>query len=230
MLLMASECPEGSKAAPVGAALGAGVSGWMADFSEYLPFDAELHDGVGMQRHNEWPQLWAKVNHEAIQGSGFEEEVVFFMRAGATRSPSYCRLFWMGDQTTSWDSNDGLHSALLGQLSSGMSGWTISHSDVGGYTSLDLSKEGGGRYARDKELLLRWLEMSTFADAMLRTHQAGRSSLGLVVWVGGWDGAMGAVRATGPSSPGRPGPTRPRCRPSDRWSLFTWRWATTSGN
>ena len=45
-----------------------GLSGWMADFGEYLPTDAVLHNGLsGELMHNLWPTLWAKVNRQAIE-------------------------------------------------------------------------------------------------------------------------------------------------------------------
>ena len=44
-----------------------GVSGWMADFGEYLPFDAILHDGQSAAvYHNEYPNAWAELNEEAV--------------------------------------------------------------------------------------------------------------------------------------------------------------------
>lgn len=50
------------------------VSGWMADFGEYLPFDAVLYDSSKdpAQHHNEYPEEWAKLNEEAV--SEFEAE------------------------------------------------------------------------------------------------------------------------------------------------------------
>src|SRR5699024_3937702 len=35
-----------------------GVDGFMADFAEGLPFDAELHEGTASEMHNAWPGLW----------------------------------------------------------------------------------------------------------------------------------------------------------------------------
>jgi alpha-glucosidase len=38
-----------------------GISGWMADFGEYLPTDVRLADGSDpMEAHNRWPVLWAE--------------------------------------------------------------------------------------------------------------------------------------------------------------------------
>jgi alpha-glucosidase (family GH31 glycosyl hydrolase) len=50
-------------------------------------------------------------------------------------SPSVTSLFWMGDQLTTFDRYDGMHSALIGLLNGGYSGFSIGHSDIGGYTT-----------------------------------------------------------------------------------------------
>ena len=48
----------------------------------------------------------------------------------------------MGDQLTTLDKLDGLQSALIGQMNGGVSGMTIGHSDIGGYTSVIEKKFG----------------------------------------------------------------------------------------
>jgi alpha-glucosidase len=60
------------------------------------------------------------------------------MRSGDSRSPADTTLFWMGDQIPTWDKYDGLWSALIGLLNGGMSGYTIGHSDIGGYTTISV--------------------------------------------------------------------------------------------
>eukprot|EP00898_Chlorokybus_atmophyticus_P006490 jgi/Chlat1/6842/Chrsp51S06528 len=145
------------------------VAGWMADFGEHLPFDAVLHSGESATVvHNRYPEDWAKINRQAVRDAGLEGQVVFFSRSGSTRSPSHSPLFWMGDQLVSWDEHDGIMSALTGMLSGGVSGFALSHSDVGGYTMTDRFRI---RYLRTKELLYRWMELSAFTDAVFRTHQ-----------------------------------------------------------
>nr|KAG5706016.1 hypothetical protein BaRGS_028125 [Batillaria attramentaria] len=60
-----------------------GLGGWMADFGEYLPVDALLHTGDAKLMHNQWPRIWAKLNHEAVQEMGeAANDVVFFSRSG----------------------------------------------------------------------------------------------------------------------------------------------------
>lgn len=165
-----------------------GSAGWMADFGEYLPFDAVLYGGQNAaEYHNVYPEEWAKVNQEAVEEAALEKkshlklkrqltngipaleesrsevglikekrqerevklgdlkvqdnqfvtadrEVVYFMRSAGLKSPAHTALFWLGDQLVSWDKHDGLKSALVGALSGGIGGHSITHSDIGGYT------------------------------------------------------------------------------------------------
>lgn len=56
----------------------------------------------------------------------------------------------------------------MGQLNGGLSGFTLTHSDIGGYTNiLDLD---GNSYMRSEGLLQRWIEFSAFADVVMRSH------------------------------------------------------------
>ncbi len=143
------------------------LSGWMADFSEYLPYDVKLKSGQdGMLAHNDWPRLWAKANYEAVCERGKQDEIMFFMRAGFSGMQKYCPVLWAGDQSVDFTYDDGLATTIPGALSSGMSGMGISHSDIGGYTSLYENK-------RSKELFMRWADASAFTPLM-RTHEGNR--------------------------------------------------------
>lgn len=149
----------------------AGCKGWMVDFAEALPFEAQLSDGTPASLyHNQYPVEWMKLNREAIEEAGLLGDVLTFNRAGFTRSPSYSLLFWEGDQLTTWDKYDGLKSALYGMLNGGFSGLALNHSDTGGYTSL--SRFGLG-YSREGQLMKRWAEMNAFT-AVLRTHEGNQ--------------------------------------------------------
>lgn len=148
--------------------IGNGFSGWMADFSEALPFDAKLYNNTtASSYHNYYPVEWARLNREAINESGKEGEIFFFNRAGYNGSLKHSNMFWAGDQMTSWQKHDGLPSALNAMLSSGISGISLNHSDVGGYTSVNRFPI---KYIRNQELLFRWIEMNTFSP-ILRTHE-----------------------------------------------------------
>ena len=157
---------------------------WMADFGEYAQFDGQFYSGEsGLRYHNAYVVDWAKVNREAIIEAGQEGETWFFTRSGALRTPSFTTAMWLGDQDVNWGENDGITSALKGMLSSGFSGFSISHSDTGGYTSfqsplLEPFKEG---FSRSKELLMRWLEMNAFT-AILRTHEGNQPTKDIQIY------------------------------------------------
>ncbi|CAF1201604.1 unnamed protein product [Didymodactylos carnosus] len=152
------------------------VSGWMADFGEYLPVDVRVHANIsGELIHNLWSVLWAKCNFEAIRDAGKTEEVVFFMRAGYLGIQKYCPLFWSGDQSVDFASDDGFPAAIRSMLNLGVSGGCLyTHSDIGGYFGFDRGDES--KLIRSKELLFRWSEMGAF-NAFLRTHEGNRPDL-----------------------------------------------------
>uniref|UniRef100_A0A803MJ63 Alpha-glucosidase n=1 Tax=Chenopodium quinoa TaxID=63459 RepID=A0A803MJ63_CHEQI len=160
-----------------------GVRGWMADFGEGLPVDATLYSGEDpIAAHNRYPELWAQINREFVdewksscsgkQKEDPEEALVFFMRAGFRDSPKWAMLFWEGDQMVSWQANDGIKSAVVGLLSSGISGYALNHSDIGGYCAVNLPLI---KYHRSEELLFRWMEFSAFTT-VFRTHEGNKPS------------------------------------------------------
>lgn len=145
-----------------------GISGWMADFGEYLPTEnIYLKNGVDAKlMHNAWPTLWAKINAQAIAEAGKTDDVTFFMRAGYTGVQKYCPLLWAGDQSVDFSRHDGLNTVICAALSSGLMGNAYHHSDIGGYTSLFNNR-------RTKELFERWTDMAAFTPVM-RTHEGNR--------------------------------------------------------
>ncbi|KAI4325612.1 hypothetical protein MLD38_030994 [Melastoma candidum] len=158
-----------------------GVRGWMADFGEGLPVDAHLYSGEDpIVAHNRYPELWAKINREFVdewkssrpEKEDPKDELVFFMRAGFRDSPKWGMVFWEGDQMVSWQRNDGIKSAVVGLLSSGLSGYAFNHSDIGGYCGVSFPII---MYKRSEELLLRWMELNAFTT-VFRTHEGNKPS------------------------------------------------------
>ncbi|MCF7941551.1 MAG: alpha-glucosidase [Spirochaetia bacterium] len=144
-----------------------GISGWMADFGEYIPGDAVLHSQEsGLTYHNRYPADWARINYEAVHEAGLEDEVIYFMRAGALGAIPYMSCFWTGDQLVDWSREDGFPSAINASLVAGVSGIGYVHSDLGGYTTLGPKK-------RTRELLIRWAEYAAFTQVM-RSHEGNR--------------------------------------------------------
>lgn len=151
-----------------------GLSGWMADFGEYLPIDLKLANGADARlMHNAWPTIWAEVNARAVENRGRTGDVTFFMRAGFTGVQRHCPLLWAGDQSVDFSRHDGLVTVICGALSSGLLGNAYHHSDIGGYTSLFGN-------VRTAELIMRWSEMAAFTPVM-RSHEGNRPTQNLQI-------------------------------------------------
>ncbi|MBR3737429.1 MAG: alpha-glucosidase [Eubacterium sp.] len=141
-----------------------GLSGWMADFGEYLPTDCVLFSGENPELvHNTWPAIWAKINREALEETGKLGEIMFFTRAGYSDTPRYSTMMWNGDNHTDFSIDFGLPSVIPAMLSLSVCGFGLSHSDIGGYTSFF-------NLRRSEELYMRWCEMSAFTPVM-RGHE-----------------------------------------------------------
>ncbi|MFM7596988.1 MAG: TIM-barrel domain-containing protein, partial [Actinomycetota bacterium] len=80
------------------------------------------------------------------------------------------------DQMVSFAVEDGMPSALYGIQSSGVSGWPLMHSDVGGYTSISLAF-----YTRGPELIPRWSQMEAFG-VFMRSHEGNQPRYNLQVY------------------------------------------------
>lgn len=142
-----------------------GVSGWMADFGEYLPVDCVLHAGDPKELHNLWPVLWAKLNRESVEEYG-RDDVMFFMRSGYVGVQSYAPVLWNGDQHTDTTKDYGMPCVMPASFSLGFSGVPMVHCDVGGFFSF-------GKMKRNEELFTRWMEMCTFS-LLMRSHESIR--------------------------------------------------------
>ena len=147
--------------------IGFGLDGWMADFGEYMPVDAALHDsGDNVKTHNGWPARWARLNREALEEARAQDELFFFTRAGHTGTVRDSMMMWNGDQHVDWSLDDGLPTVVPAALSLAMSGYGIAHSDIGGYTTMPGCSRGA-------ELLMRWAELAAFSPLM-RCHEGNR--------------------------------------------------------
>lgn len=146
--------------------IGRGLSGWMADFGEYLPTDAVIYGGDPEKLHNSWPSLWAKCNYDAVKESGKLGEIFYFSRAMFSTGVKYSNSMWSGDQHVDYSDDQGLGSVVCSTLSMSMSGIGINHSDIGGYTTIFHMK-------RDAELMLRWSAMNIFTP-IFRCHEGNR--------------------------------------------------------
>lgn len=147
-----------------------GLSGWMADFGEYLPTDCVLYSGENAEYvHNTWPARWAKINREALEETGNLGKIMFFTRAGYTETIKYSTMMWNGDNHVDFSIDNGMASVIPASLSLTCCGYGLAHSDIGGYTTF-------GKMARTEELYMRWCEMNAFTPVM-RGHEGNNPDL-----------------------------------------------------
>ncbi|MGV9172756.1 MAG: alpha-glucosidase [Promethearchaeia archaeon] len=145
-----------------------GLSGWMSDYGEYMPMDSVLHSGISPEKyHNQYPVDWQKANYEAIKEAGKLGEIVYFTRSGYSHTSKYTTMEWGGDQLPTFSMDDGLASVIPAALSSGICGVGYHHTDIGGFTTFKPF------FTRDKEVMMRWAEQSTFT-MLMRTHEGNQ--------------------------------------------------------
>ncbi len=139
-------------------ALDLGFDGWMADYAEWLPVEAQVYSGSGWTEHNTWPVLWQELNAQAMEG----RDGSYFVRSGWAGSVPHTPVVWAGDQRTSFDSDDGFPTVLPLGLGLSLSGQPVYTHDIAGYQSI-------GNDPSDFELWARWAALGAFSPVM-RTH------------------------------------------------------------
>jgi len=144
-----------------------GLSGYMADYGEYLPPDAVLYSGIsGEEFHNQYPVIWAKVQYEILKESKNLEKILYFHRSNFSHGSKYTMLYWAGDQSVDWSQRSGLPSVINCGMSLGLSGIGNYSFDIGGFLTTDEIKRG-------KEVFMRWIELGAFS-LIMRTHEGNR--------------------------------------------------------
>uniref|UniRef100_A0A7S2WH36 Alpha-glucosidase n=1 Tax=Mucochytrium quahogii TaxID=96639 RepID=A0A7S2WH36_9STRA len=158
------------------------IDGWIADHGEGLPLgslalgdsnvDSAVASLAGSEGHNNYAERWIETNALASlkRDAPSMEQPLVITRTATGGSVAGTSLHSTGNQLCSWDSHDGLASALKGILSSGFSGLSISSSFVGG---VNYAHDAFGliRFIRSPELVKRWIEFSAFAEGALISHR-----------------------------------------------------------
>lgn len=139
-----------------------GADGWMNDYAEWLPTDAVLAKGSGLDLHNQYTVLWQQVAREAIDGMDDGVARLFFARSGWFGTPPLVDVFWAGDQRTSFQEDDGLPTVPIMGINLSVHGSPAYGHDVAGYQS-------STNPPSTKELFFRWTELGAFSPVM-RTH------------------------------------------------------------
>lgn len=140
------------------AATDLGMKGWMADFGEWLPWDAVLAQGQAPEVHNLYPTAWHRLNREVLQ-EAWGDDFVLLTRSGWTGEQAVAQVVWAGDQEADWAPGDGMPTVVKALLTLGMAGVPLSTHDIAGFS--------GG--PSGQELFQRWVEMGAFSPVM-RTH------------------------------------------------------------
>jgi len=144
------------------AALALGADGWMGDYSEWMPTDAVLAQGSGLEGHNTYPVEWQKTQRAALDGMADGIERLNFVRSGWFGSPALVDAFWPGDQQTDWAADDGIKTVVPSAIGAGIAGMSTSGSDIAGYQNYNSPLSS-------KELFFRWTELGALSPVM-RTH------------------------------------------------------------
>ncbi len=145
-----------------------GQDGWMCDFAEWMPFDAQLAGGVtGQENHNRYTLLWQELNQSVLDDGLGVGNGVCFNRSGWTGTWTITPVTWGGDQETDFARDDGMPTAREIGVGLGLSGVGRYGSDIAGFSSLF-----GG--ASTQELYFRWTAMSAF-EPVMRTHDGLRA-------------------------------------------------------
>lgn len=139
-------------------AIDLGISGWMADFGEWLPWDAVLHAGDAPYEHNLYPTRWHQASRDVLQKE-IPGDFVLLTRSGHLREAGAAQVVWAGDQEATWDEKDGFPTAVRANITLALSGVPFVTHDISGFS--------GG--PSTKELWMRWVEFGAFSPVM-RLH------------------------------------------------------------
>lgn len=152
------------------------IDGWMADFAEWWPLEAQPEgEATGWNYHNRYPLAWQRANRASLESvhQGDTErganDWTFFARSGWAStnggSAGTTPTMWGGDQDTDWDYDDGFPTIIPIGTHVGLAGVAIFGSDIAGYNSI-------GTPNTTKELFFRWSAAGAF-HPLMRTHHGG---------------------------------------------------------
>jgi len=153
------------------AALTLGADGWMGDFGEWLPTDATLTGGSGLDLHNTYPLLWQQAQRTALDNAIAADGVerLMFVRSGWLGTAPLADVFWAGDQRTDFEVDDGMPTVVPIGVGVGLAGVSTYGSDIAGYQSAT-------NPTSTKGLFFRWTELGAWSPVM-RTHHGTEPKL-----------------------------------------------------
>ena len=143
-----------------------GLSGWMADFGEYLPIDARLANGDAKLLHNAWPTLWVEGQCRRARPRRAQRRRAFLHARGLHRRAALLPVAMGGRPVRRFlpprrPAKRDLRRAVQ----------RIARQRLSSQRHRRLHKSV--RNVRTPELLMRWTEMAAFTPVM-RTHEGNR--------------------------------------------------------
>ncbi|MEO7095849.1 MAG: TIM-barrel domain-containing protein, partial [Polyangiales bacterium] len=154
--------------------LALGADGWMGDYAEWLPIDAQLACMSGSTpcdpwaEHDLYPKAWQETQRAALDATDVGgkappiERRLMFVRSGWLGTAPLADVVWGGDQRTDMAADDGLPTVVPMGLGLGIAAISTYGSDVGGYQSAT-------NEPTSKETFFRWTELGAWSPVM-RTH------------------------------------------------------------
>ena len=136
-----------------------GLDGWMTDFAEWLPLDAQIAEGDPKAFHNRYPEVWQSLTRDIMEELRPDGDWLMYARSGWTYTQGVAQVHWVGDQEADWSIHDGLPTVVPAMITLSLSGQPFVTHDIAGFS--------GG--PSTKELYMRWTELGAFSPFM-RTH------------------------------------------------------------
>ena len=166
----------------IDSALDLGAEGFMLDFGEQVLPAMHFADGqTGVQMHNSYPVLVARVTREIVEAYEAEHpgrQIIFYTRAGYSGDPgsaAYSNFNFPGDEATNWSNASGLPAQTPDMLNRALTGAFGYGTDIGGYLDFFDNVINGEHVLRleptTRELLLRWAEWAALTP-VFRLHGA----------------------------------------------------------
>ena len=159
-----------------------GVDGWMADYGEWVMLDMVNVQGIDpYEAHNRYPVEWKRVSERALGEREAMDNIerIAFHRSGFNGSQQFGHVvMWGGDQATSFETGDGLPSAIAVGINQGVSGLPFYGSDIAGYAEWRSNPDQVGVAdgpCVSREVFFRWTSFGAFSPIM-RTHHGRRAT------------------------------------------------------
>jgi oligosaccharide 4-alpha-D-glucosyltransferase len=152
------------------ALLDQGVAGIWGDLGEPEAHPSEIIHAPGWgadEVHNAYGHQWARIMAENWKKAFPDQRPFLMMRSGFAGTQRYGIIPWSGDVSKSWAA---LQAQIEIALQMSVLGLAYSHSDLGGFVSLDpSSSDPDATVPFDKELYIRWLQFGAF-QPVFRPH------------------------------------------------------------